>query len=284
VYKVKKKKKMSRHSKNNTSAPVFTYHERQKLKYGTISERLGKDSMKEYDACSLCYHGVKEPLSCKKGHIFCKECIYEYLLNQKSEISKQLQLYEEQERRLQEQKELEELKKKEKEIIQFDKSVLSVIPTKIETSTTNESEETKKPSLPFWVPTGKDAEPSLIKKPILDIRCPEGKEPHNIKLKKLIKLSFTPNTSEDTSLGNRFQCPTCRKTLSKGMKTIALSKCGHVCCAPCFEKTKSSGVCFLCGEKFKDKDVIKIQSGGTGYAANSGDNLIAKKVTPSAWI
>lgn len=63
VYKVKKKKKMSRHSKNNTSAPVFTYHERQKLKYGTISERLGKDSMKEYDACSLCYHGVKEPLS-----------------------------------------------------------------------------------------------------------------------------------------------------------------------------------------------------------------------------
>lgn len=59
------------------------------------------------------------------------------MLNQKSEISKQLQLYEEQERRLQEQKELEELKKKEKEIIQFDKSVLSVIPTKIETSTTN---------------------------------------------------------------------------------------------------------------------------------------------------
>lgn len=37
---------MSRHSKNNTAAPVFTYHEKKMLKnqYGTIEQRLGTDS------------------------------------------------------------------------------------------------------------------------------------------------------------------------------------------------------------------------------------------------
>jgi hypothetical protein len=37
---------MSRHSKNNTAAPTFTYQEKKMLKnqYGTITQRLGMDS------------------------------------------------------------------------------------------------------------------------------------------------------------------------------------------------------------------------------------------------
>jgi nitric oxide synthase-interacting protein len=55
---------MSRHSKNNTSRPIFTYAERQKLKdYGTIKQRLGKDSLKDFDACSLCLHNLVMPLA-----------------------------------------------------------------------------------------------------------------------------------------------------------------------------------------------------------------------------
>jgi hypothetical protein len=56
---------MSRHSKNNCSAPVFTYSERQKLKneYGTLARRVGKDSQKEVDSCSLCLHPVRDPLA-----------------------------------------------------------------------------------------------------------------------------------------------------------------------------------------------------------------------------
>lgn len=58
----------------------------------------------------------------------------------------------------------------------------------------------------------------------------------------------------------------------------------NFCFVACFDKIKSSSVCFACGEKFREKDIIKIESGGTGYAANSGENLIAKKITPSAWV
>jgi hypothetical protein len=41
---------MSKHSKNNTSASVFTYGERQMLKglYGTVEQRLGQDSQKTF--------------------------------------------------------------------------------------------------------------------------------------------------------------------------------------------------------------------------------------------
>lgn len=55
---------MSRHSKNNTASPVFSYYERQQLKdYGTQKHRLGKESLKALDTCFLCLHKLVEPLS-----------------------------------------------------------------------------------------------------------------------------------------------------------------------------------------------------------------------------
>jgi len=48
---------MTRHARNNTASACYTYHERQKdaekSGYGTIKKRLGKDSIKDFDACSL---------------------------------------------------------------------------------------------------------------------------------------------------------------------------------------------------------------------------------------
>ena len=47
---------MSKHSKNNTSSTAFTYGEKQKLKgiYGTIEQRVGQDSQKTFDMCTMC--------------------------------------------------------------------------------------------------------------------------------------------------------------------------------------------------------------------------------------
>lgn len=78
-----------RHSKNSNDRGHFTYEERRALGYGTQKERLGKDSIKPFDSCCLCIQTAIEPLSCKKGHIFCKECIYSCLLAQKKDIKRQ---------------------------------------------------------------------------------------------------------------------------------------------------------------------------------------------------
>ena len=77
-----------RHSKNNNDLAFFTYDEKRKLGYGTQKERLGRDSIKPFDACCLCLKPFINPLCCQKGHVFCKECILECLLSQKKDMQR----------------------------------------------------------------------------------------------------------------------------------------------------------------------------------------------------
>lgn len=48
---------MTRHGKNCTASAVYSYHERRRdaktSGYGTLHARLGADSIKEFDCCSL---------------------------------------------------------------------------------------------------------------------------------------------------------------------------------------------------------------------------------------
>ncbi|KAF8577662.1 hypothetical protein K439DRAFT_1418045 [Ramaria rubella] len=95
---------MTKHSKNNTASSIFSYAEYKKLDYGTKRQRLGNESMRQFDTCSLCLQRAREPLSCAEGHLFCKECVYTDLLAQKKDIKRQkerleaLRLEEEEER------------------------------------------------------------------------------------------------------------------------------------------------------------------------------------------
>jgi len=332
---------MAKHSKNNTSSMVFTHHERRELKYGTISERLGSDSIKSFDACSLCLHPVIEPTSCGKGHLFCKECIYTYLLNQKTDISKQLKKWEEQEQRLKEAEQRKQQEKREKEIQQFkqnsnsillqesrlssmnssksssnafsssapmedvkeralipvaveESNAKAIVPVVISKSAESEqvpkaSEETGRSKLKsFWVPgVQEDASPSLLKKPSMDTFCPDGK--HRLRLKDLISLNFTENKENDKSSNSckesgRYQCPVCLKTLTNASKAIALRNCGHVMCRGCLAKIKHDRQCVVCSKSFAEKDIIKLETGGTGYAGSLGEKLNATKTCPTAWL
>ncbi|KZT38939.1 hypothetical protein SISSUDRAFT_1046260 [Sistotremastrum suecicum HHB10207 ss-3] len=80
---------MTKHSKNNTASSIFSYAEYKKLDYGSKRQRLGNESMRRFDACSLCLQRAREPHSCQDGHIYCKECIYTDLLEQKKTMKRQ---------------------------------------------------------------------------------------------------------------------------------------------------------------------------------------------------
>ncbi|KAF9100973.1 hypothetical protein BGX29_006102 [Mortierella sp. GBA35] len=118
---------MSRHSKNNTARGHFTYAEMQMLDYGTKKQRLGRDSMRDYDACFLCLQIARDPVCCSEGHIACKECIYENILAQKQEIQRQAKLVELQ--LAQEAKEQENKEALAQQIIldEFEKSQMGVL-------------------------------------------------------------------------------------------------------------------------------------------------------------
>lgn len=57
---------MTRHSKNATAGPTYTYHEKSKDSkqsgYGTKDARLSKDAIKEFDCCSLSLQPCKNPV------------------------------------------------------------------------------------------------------------------------------------------------------------------------------------------------------------------------------
>lgn len=60
------------HAKNAHSSPVFTYHERSQLPYGSKKLRLGAESFRAFDACSLCNSTLRDPCACPDGHLYCR--------------------------------------------------------------------------------------------------------------------------------------------------------------------------------------------------------------------
>eukprot|EP00740_Mantoniella_antarctica_P013137 CAMPEP_0181376690 /NCGR_PEP_ID=MMETSP1106-20121128/17452_1 /TAXON_ID=81844 /ORGANISM="Mantoniella antarctica, Strain SL-175" /LENGTH=146 /DNA_ID=CAMNT_0023495283 /DNA_START=60 /DNA_END=497 /DNA_ORIENTATION=+ len=89
----------SRHSKNAGTMGVenMTYMEKRQLGFGTVKERLGKDTVKEFDACALGLTHAKDPVITPEGVLYDKEHILQCLLHQKKDIARKLKVYEGQE-------------------------------------------------------------------------------------------------------------------------------------------------------------------------------------------
>ncbi|KAM0303540.1 hypothetical protein HYE67_003614 [Fusarium culmorum] len=81
---------VSAHSKRNTSRPVFTSHERALAKshWSSSSARLHRDSFLPFGSCGLCLNIARDPVSCRRGDIFCRECALSNILTQKKDIKR----------------------------------------------------------------------------------------------------------------------------------------------------------------------------------------------------
>ncbi|CAK9296485.1 unnamed protein product [Gordionus sp. m RMFG-2023] len=84
---------MTRHSRNCTSNPVYSYHEQKKDSvsgnYGTQRLRCGKESIKDFDCCSLSLQPCIDPVVTPDGYLFDKAAIIEFILTKKKEIKNQ---------------------------------------------------------------------------------------------------------------------------------------------------------------------------------------------------
>ena len=140
---------MTRHGKNSTAGAVYTYHERKKdaeqSGFGSNNVRLGKDSVKEFDCCSLTLQPCRDPVVTLDGYLYDKEAILQCLLHQKTEIAKKMKAFEKQKKRTEQEK--NELQ------LAFEKS-------KVETFEKLEKRLTTKPHNAFSASSAKE-EPSL---------------------------------------------------------------------------------------------------------------------------
>jgi len=136
---------MTKHSKNNTASSIFSYAEYKKLDYGTKKKRLGNESMRRFDACSLCLNRARDPVACQDGHLFCKECVYTDLLTQKKDIKRQKQRLEALKREAADEKARARLAARERVLLEFEKGQLGLAagPSSIGTRGSGDSEQAR---------------------------------------------------------------------------------------------------------------------------------------------
>ena len=244
---------MAKHSKNNCNNSVFTYVERKMLKqqllWGDIVERIGQDSQKLFEQCSICLSFAINPVCCPKGSIFCKKCLLENFLFQKSEIKKLMKKYEEQEKEKSKEKKKEDNNKDKDKDNDNDNMIKAV-----EIYHENKKHDLKKC---FW--NWEHLEPFVkkIEKPKNVLYCPACEKKHIIGSKEYINLQMeTNNATEDK---NKYICPICKKIFNI-QKIVVLKKCGHVFCLKCLEDVcKGEENCPICNTKYLPYEKISLK-------------------------
>ena len=84
----------------------------------------------------------------------------------------------------------------------------------------------------------------------------ETRKEINISQTPIKSKSLTNNQSEKKDI---LQCPICFDLMHNSKFSFLVSKCGHICCENCWEKTLSNKLeCPLCKKKVKKKNLIKI--------------------------
>ncbi|XP_072974790.1 E3 ubiquitin-protein ligase CSU1 [Typha angustifolia] len=274
-----------RHSKNNNDLAFFTYEEKRKLGYGTQRERLGKDSIKPFDACCLCLKPFIDPLCCQKGHVFCKECILECLLAQKKDIKRKLAAHAAQQKQEREEEEEKFIVQKARELDAFDQQNHGAIPQYHDRSSmhdknnfhgansvkvTSYEEEALRNMKAFWLPSATPEAPAKVDAPSTETTCPEGNE--KLKLKTLFPIYFTEDSSNQKkpkSLETNYICPSCKVTLTNTLSLVVISTCGHVFCKKCSDKfVATDKVCLACNKACKERNLVPLEKGGTGFAGH----------------
>lgn len=232
---------MTRHARNCTAGAVYTYNEKKKdaaeSGYGTNAQRLGKDSVKSFDCCSLTLQPCRNPVVTKDGYLFDKEAILQYIITKKNEYSRKLKEYERL-KKLEENETNQELNRKQQECVdQFVKSGKPVNGTVEKPSTSRDAKkeessisnmanghEKKLPS--FWLPSEcPNAGLAKAQKPDPTIYCPVSQKV--LKAKDLIDVKFTLVKDGDTKKSliakeARYMCPVTHDILSNAVPCAVL--------------------------------------------------------------
>uniref|UniRef100_A0A182TUS1 Nitric oxide synthase-interacting protein homolog n=1 Tax=Anopheles melas TaxID=34690 RepID=A0A182TUS1_9DIPT len=289
---------MTRHARNCTAGAVYTYHEKKKdaanSGFGTTSRRIGKDSVKSFDCCSLTLQPCRNPVITKDGYLFDKEAILTYIISKKNEYSRKMKEYEKQVKQDEEEdaaKANAELQKKLDKFISTEKNIVSnkAITLNAEQPSTSGAISNvslgKRKELPsFWVPSQTPAaKVSRIEKPDSKIYCPVSNKP--LKAKDLIEVKFTlvKDPADKKSLiakENRYMCAVTHDILSNSVPCAVLKPTGDVVTIECIEKIiKKDMIHPLTNEKLSESDIIPLQRGGTGFATTN-EKLEAKEQKP----
>lgn len=264
---------MTRHSKNSTASAFFTAEERRKLGYGTQRQRLGRDSFRKPDACYICLQMARDPVVCADGgHLFCRECILAFILEQRQQLLDQRKAAKESTAKRHADQQVELERERGKRLAAFEASQSG----RCGGPAGGGEEQRQKPVLnAFWMPSKAPTAPteaSPAPPTKTAVICPAGQHP--ISTKKLISLLW----SQDAE--GRCVCKVCMREISSITAGLVMwESCGHVTCTKCHDRVAKNGDkscpgCLIC-EKPSSK-ILPLAIDGTGFAESGGQVTVSK--------
>lgn len=292
---------MPRHSKNagGMGSEGLRYHERQALGFGTMTERLGKETVKDFDHCALSLSPALDPVVTPEGVLYDREHILRCLLHQKKNIVRQTKAWEAQAAKDKSKAELEGEARRAEAIERFhrenqmggararpaDGEVLpDVDPASDDAPVPYAAEQLKAARLDapetktmnaFWLPSKTPtADPNAAPKPSTETTCPTTSK--RLRMKDLVDVKWTRAPEEESREPgkNKYMCPVTRKTFTNATQVLILRPSGDAVSEEAYKVViAKDGV----HDGKRVKGMIRLQKGGSGYAG-SGTQVESKKV------
>ena len=274
------------------------YHERQALGFGTMTERLGKETVKDFDHCALSLSPALDPVVTPEGVLYDREHILRCLLHQKKEIARQTKAWEAQAAKDKSVAELEAEAGRAEAIERFHREnqmggasarpadgevLLDVDPASDDAPVPDAAERLKAAQLDapetktmnaFWLPSKTPAaDPSALRKPSTETTCPTTSK--RLRMKDLVDVKWTraPEEERNDEQKYKYMCPVTRKTFTNATQVLILRPSGDAVSEEAYKVVIAKDGAH---DGKRVKGVIRLQKGGSGYAG-SGTQVGSKK-------
>lgn len=284
---------MSRHSKHSNDRSFYTYKERKDAGFaGTRKDILGSDAFLPFGFCALSIKPPKNPVATPEGFIYDRESILEALLHQKVELQAQHKKFEEQERRKARKEDTERQAAALKEVEDFQKAEQGLLSEDTRHKRALEGpkgdddrpekrlrqgellviDKSKQREKSFWAKeTTPTAPPSELKKVDLTTRCPMSGKKLRIKDLVPVKFEVTDQKLLESGGGRGVYCCAVSKHPIVHQQAVLLKPSGQVVLESVLKDCVLKEMkCPVTGMKLNGKeDILKLQSGGTGFCAHN---------------
>lgn len=287
---------MTRHSKHSYDSAVFSYHEKKKMGYGSKTVILGSETIRPFDCCCLSLQPSKDPVVTPDGFLYDREAILEHLLNQKRSM-KRLEENEKKRKLVSKlEKERQEEEQKRARLEDFERKARGLGEAPKASKQGDDAKGKGVNPSNFWLPEGKvvhkeeEDDSNIGKNSPKYTYCPMSGKP--LRAKDLITVRFTLASDKERHRviekygQNEWQyiCPVCYVGLSNAVKCAVLRDSGNVICSECVERfAKPYSKNPVTESRIDpDRDIIFLQTEGTGYAATSSNKLEQRRLAPAA--
>lgn len=281
-----------KHSKQAAThgSEQLTHAERKALGYGTVKERLGRETVKDFDACALTLVEARDAVCTRSGVVYDRAAILESLASQREGIERKLRAWERAREEEAREEEEREAKRRKTALEAFhaenhvggssiggsvgddaaraDEGAYSGASSRQATELNVKRLETLDA---FWRVNGgvRDDLKHEVQKPDTDTRCPATLE--KLRMKDLITIKWTKVRPGESG---KYMCPITFKTFTNASIIVVLKPTGDAMSEEGYKTTVEKDGSYN-GVSIRPKDVIKLQRGGTGFAG-SGTQVESK--------